>query len=257
MTNKRMINYKMLILLTIAVLMVLFTPGTVFADDEGEPKEESSVYTLEGFWARYNPEDVGYHVIDPKEKIWYLESENLLEFQIIKEDGDDSLLNHFVELNVKRVITTFDDPSAISFESETPPSYEVSEEDGILTFEVNKDNPSSLKEGQRYEFAFVFDDGIAYGFACATERDDLLCYTEEGHVWIVEDTESSDPLPEPGGVLVQNTEVASNSEPTQLIAEENENDSRVSNITVQVVVVCLFVVSFILFMIYRLKGRKK
>lgn len=260
MKTTTLINKKVFIIILISILLVSLMPSSVFADNEGEQtkEEEFTALTLEGFWARYHPEDAGYHVVDPKEKIWYLQKEEPLEFQIIREDGDEPLLDHFAEMAVNRVFATSEDPDKINYEKETPPSYDVSEDNGVLTFIINKDNLNSLKEGNRYEFIFNFDDGVAFGLAFATEKDNLLSYTEDGHVWIVGDTETSDSPPEPGRVLPQSSGEAPASESVQLITEDTSDDvSETTNIILPVILVGVIIVASALLMAYRFKIKKK
>lgn len=188
MKTKDLINLKALIVFLIMIFMILSMPMSVFADEEGDRIKEEDMPmagSLEGFWMRYNPEDIDYHVIDPMEKICIIGDEEPLEIRITKEENDGSLSDHFLEVTVNHIHTSADDMDKIYYEPENTPDYEMSEEDGILSFIFSKDILECPKDIKRYEFVFTFDDGKAYSLVWVTKKNDMLEYTESGHVWFI------------------------------------------------------------------------
>lgn len=240
MKTVKMINNKVLILFLIAILIALSMPMSVFADDEGDqPKDERYIYSLKDFWENYDPEDIGYHVVDPMEKIYLMESEEPLEIQVVREEDDGLLLEHFLGLTLTWVYSDTD-PTIINYVEAATPDYEVTEEEGVLTFIFSKDSLKSMENDQRYEFLFTFDDGQAYSLVWASDGSLNLVYTESGHVFL-EPPEIVDPYPLPAAGPVQNDEQKVNTEPVQMDEPimDNEpalvNESAIDNESVQLV----------------------
>lgn len=261
MKNKRMINYKLVILFIIAILLILSMPKLAFAEDEDQIKEEDlrRVSTLEGFWLEYSPEDIGYHVIDNMEKICILGDEEPLEIQITKEENDGSLLDHFTEVKVTNVNN---DIWEIFYEPEKTPDYEVSEKDGVLSFIFDKDELECPYDANRYEFLFMFDDGQAYSLVWATKGSDMLEYTEEGHVWFTPapDFKSLEEM----GVYLPTLDnelappITQEAESIQLIADETADEvSETRNIIFPIILVCAIITAIAVVAAYRMKTKKR
>lgn len=171
MNNIKTLNTKMLIILLLAIVMVLSMSVFAFAGDENSKEDGSMyIYSLKDFWENYNPEDVGYHVVDPMEKIYLMESEEPLEIQVAKDENGDAILDYFAGLTVTWVYS-IDDPTVICREEIEAPDYKVNEENNILNFVFDKENLKGLEDFQRYEFLFNFDDGKAYSLVWATEEE--------------------------------------------------------------------------------------
>ncbi len=262
MKNKVITDKKALILFLIAILLVLSMPMSAFAEDEDQLKEEvlPNPGSYEGFYLRYNPEDIGYHVTENREKICILGNEEPLEIKIAKEGNDGSLLDHFIDVKVTHIDN---DISDIFYKPEKTPDYEVFEEEGVLSFIFNKDCLECPYDSKRYEFLFMFDDGQAYDLVWATNKDDMLEYTEEGHVWIVPARDYTS-LEEMGVFLPTlsnetkiDSESAPESESAQLIAEDASDEvSETRNILAPIVLVCVIIAAFAIFMVYRMKTKK-
>lgn len=259
MKSIKMINTKALILFLIAILLVLSMPMAAFADDENQLKEEDmpGVGSFEGFWMRYDPEDIDYHVTDNMEKICILDDEEPLEIKIEKEENDGSLIEHFLDVTVSHVHTSLDDMTRLYFEPENTPDYDVFEEDGVLSFIFSKDALECPNDIKRYEFLFTFDDGQAYSLVWVTKETDKLEYTEGGHVWA---TPVPDITLEDLGISLPTAtdKAATGSESTQVIAEDVAEDiHETNNITAPVIVACVLAVAFALIILYhsRIKNR--
>lgn len=217
MKTVKMINNKVLILFLIAILIALSMPMSVSADDEGDqPKDERYIYSLKDFWENYDSEDIGYHVVDPMEKIYLMESEEPLEIQVVREEDDGLLLEHFLGLTLTWVYSDTD-PTIINYVEAATPDYEVTEEEGVLTFIFSKDSLKSMENDQRYEFLFTFDDGQAYSLVWASDGSLNLVYTESGHVFL-EPPEIVDPYPLPA------TAFADEEDPIGFALDENISD---------------------------------
>lgn len=262
--NNKAFNSKGLIILLLAILMTLSMSVFAFADDEDQLKEEElpKASTLEGFWLRYDPEDIGYHVTDNMEKICILGTEEPLEIKIVKEENDgSSLLDHFLEVTVTNINN---DITEIFYEQEDTPDYEMFEEDNALSFIFNKGNLECPYDAKRYEFLFNFDDGQANGLVWATNKDNMLEYTEDGHVWFVpaRDYKSLEEmgvyLPTLGNEPALTDESALDTDPVQLLAEEAVDEAyEESNIMIPVIIICALIVAVAAFVIYRSGMRKR
>ena len=243
-----------MIILLLTILMVMSMSVFAFADEEDQTKEGTVYwYSLEDFWENYNPEDVGYHVVDPMEKIYYMESEGPLEIQVAKDDHGDALLDHFAELTVTWVYST-DDPTVIYREPIDKPEYEVTEEMDVVSFIFSKDKLKDLEAGQRYEFLFTFDDGKAYSLVWATDDSMKLVYTESGHVFM----DSPTPVDLPSeGQTAQINDSSIDAVPAEPIAEDTTDEAaETRNITAPIVLVCVIIAAFAIFMVYRMKTKK-
>lgn len=249
---------KKIILVIFIILIVMSMPMMVLADDEGEQTEGGTFYwySLKDFWENYKPEDVGYYVLDNMEKIYVLGSEEPLEIKIVKEGNDSSPLDHFIGLTVNWVYSTYD-PTIIYSEEIESPEYEVTEEDGVLTFTFNKDNLKTLEDFQRYEFLFTFNDGRAYSLVWATENGDKLYYTEGGHVF---EKYPEEPPLEKMGVYgpTQAGETTADEGYVELITENYaEEVPETNNYSIPILLACVAAAVFAVFMAYRLKVRNK
>lgn len=187
------INSKVFIVFILAILMVLMMPAAAFADEEApigfalddNISDEDNVGSLEGFYSHYNPEDIGYHVVTPKEKIHIVGTSGSLDIQVAKEENNGSIMDHFIGVEVNRVYTSLEDVTTLFYEKADTPDYEVKEENGILTFTFDNDCLKIINSVSTYEIIINFDDGKAYSLVWVTKEPDLLGYTESGHVWIV------------------------------------------------------------------------
>ncbi len=258
MKNK-IINSQVLILFIISILIVLSIPMAAFADDEDQTKDETwYIYSLKDFWENYVYEDIGYHVVEPMEKIYEMESEEPLEIQVVKEENGGSDLDHLIGLTVNWVYS-IDDPAVIYSEEVDSPEYNVAEENGVLTFTFEKEKLKSLVDFQRYEFIFDFDDGKAYSLVWATKESGKLVYREEGHVFVEALKLEPDPDPIIGSVQNSNseTEYMSDIEPAQLIEEETTDEVYKTSINIHVIIGCFIVAAFTVLVICMLKVRKR
>lgn len=257
MKNKVIINSHMLIVFIIAILIVLSIPMAAFADDEDQTKDGTwYIYSLKDFWENYVYEDIGYHVVEPMEKIYEMESEEPLEIQVVKEENGGSALDHLISLTVNWVYS-IDDPSVIYSEEVDSPEYNVTEENGVLTFTFEKERLKFLEDFQRYEFVFNFDDGKAYSLVWATKESGKLVYREEGHVFVEALKLESEPNPVIGSVQNSETEIISDIEPAQIMAEETTDEVAKTSIKNPVIIGCFIVAAFIVIVIYWLKVRKR
>lgn len=232
------INNKVFIVFILAILMVLMMPAAAFADEEApigfalddNISDEDNVGSLEGFYSHYNPEDIGYHVVAPKEKIHIVGSSDSLNIQVAKEENNGSIIDHFTGVEVNRVYTSLEDVTTLFYEKADTPDYEVKEENGILTFTFDNDCLKIINGVSTYEIIINFDDGKAYSLVWVTEETDLLGYTESGHVWIVlEPSEvpvEPDPKVGPNGEIdmepIEELDISTpDNEAVQVATEEN------------------------------------
>lgn len=216
------INSRVFIVFILVILMVHIMYAIAFADEEGnQPKEERYIYSVNYFWENYNPEDVGYHVTDPMEKIYLKESEEPLEIRIVKEENEGTLLDHFLDLTVTWVYSD-EDPKIINYEQVNTPYYDVTEDEGELAFMFSRENMNLLEYDpcQRYEFLFTFDDGKAYSLIWAADKTLNLEYNEDGHVHPVPPEEDEHVPKEQMGDSEQVTEPTQDGL-VQVIADEN------------------------------------
>jgi len=254
-----MINIKVLAVFLALLFMIMSMPMSVFADEDGEviKEEMPNAGSLEGFWMRYDPEDIGYHVVDPMEKICILGDEEPLKIQITKEENNESLSDHFLEVTVTNIYTSFEDMNKLFYESCTTPEYEMSEEDGILTFIFSKDIFECPKDFKRYEFVFTFDDGKAYSLVWVTKENDMLEYTESGHVWFIPApivTLEDMGITEPTYVY----EESKDSVPVNIIEGEKVDEKASNgNYTWLIIIGCVIIVAIVAFVIYRFAFKSK
>lgn len=252
-----MISKKAFFVLFISIFIVFTFSAYAFADDEDQMKEEMpNASSLEGFWLRYNPEEIGYHVAEPMEKICIIGSEEPLEIQIIKEENDGPLIEHFIGLTLTHIYTSFEDLTSLFYEEEAAPDYEVTEENGILKFAINKDGLKCPDDLRSYEFLFTFDDGKACSLVWVTKESDLLGYTDGGHVWIVKEppTLNWDENPVERSNLIEESTVEGGD--TSLV-EESIDDVSEKNVTVILILSLLIIAVAAIYILYRLKNGKR
>lgn len=256
MKNK-IINSQVLILFIISILIVLSIPMAAFADDEDQTKEEiPNASSLEGFWLRYNPEEIEYHVAEPMEKICVIGSEEPLEIQIVKEENDGPLIEHFLGLTLTHIYTSFEDLTSLFYEEEAAPDYEITEENGILKFTVSKDGLKCPDDLRSYELLFAFDDGKACSLVWVTKEIDLLGYTDDGHVWIVKEppTLNWDENPVERSNLIEESTIEGGD---TLLVEEKNDDVSERNVKVILILSLLIIAVAVVYILYRLKNGKK
>lgn len=268
MKNTKFLGKKILLLVAVLIIIVMLIPTSAFAnDDDGIEKDEiPSAGSLEGFWMRYSPEDIGYHVVEPMEKICILGDEGSLEIQIIKDENDGSLLEHFLGVTVSNVYTSFEDLNKVFVELSDTPSYEISEEKGILNFTFSKDTLKCPYDIRSYEFLFSFDDGKAYSLVWIAKESDLLGYVDGGHVWIVKEPPELNwnEFPVEGAPEV-NT-ITAEDEQAQLIEKETDQvqvmenetdkiDTEIRRIAVPLILISVILFALSVFMI-RIRNKK-
>ena len=268
MKSTAMISRSIIVALFIVFIIVLTFSSLAFADDEENQISgfvwtdddfpiEDTVYSLEGFYTYYNPKSIGYNVADNMEKICILGSEEPLRIKIVKEENNDSMLDHFLGIDVNRVYTSFDNPTMIYYEKGTTPGFEVNEENNVLQFTFEKELLKVKNDAETYEFVFNFDDGKAYSLVWVTKESDLLGYTENDHVWTVRKAEESSPEPTPigdqtqGDIFKTGEESAFANESTHVIAEETADEtSEARNITDFVILAFVIMLVIAVYKIY-------
>lgn len=250
------ISKKVLFVLFISVLIALTFSTLAFADEDPNKDGDRYIYSLKDFWENYKAEDIGYHVTDHMEKIYLIDSEEPLEIQIEKEVNDGPLVDHFIGLAVNWVYSTYD-PTVIYYEEFIMPDYEVTEEGGTLRFTFSKDSLKSLVDFQRYEFLFRFDDGEAYSLVWATGPEHKLVYNEEGHVFV--EPLQLEPDPPIFGESIVTGETDVDSETEILLSDEAPSDevAEINNIIVPIILGCVIITAFAMFMAYRFKSKEK
>lgn len=257
MKNMERLCSIILLLFLILILIVLSMSVSAFAEDNEQTKEETMYrYSLKDFWENYDYEDIGYHVIDPMEKIYLIKSEEPLEIQIERERGEDSLLEHFLGLTVTWVYS-ISDPTIINYEQMISPDYKVKEKNGVLIFIFEKENLKSLVDLQRYEFLFSFDDGKAYSLIWATEESDKLVYREEGHVFI-NYPPLPDDLPSPAENLTKDVEIGVTDNAPQVVIDDiDDENSEVGCISMKPVLLISFAIGVIVILLLYVHIAKK
>ena len=234
------INSKVFIVFILVILMVLTMPSAAFADEE-DPigfaldeniSDEDNVGSLEGFYSHYDPEDIGYHVVAPKEKIHIVGTSGSLEIQVAKEENNGPVMDHFTGVEVNRVYTSLEDVTTLFYEKADTPDYEVKEENGILTFTFDNDCLKIINSVSTYEIIINFDDGKAYSLVWVTEETDLLGYTESGHVWIVLESPEVpvEPDPKVGPNGEKDMEPIEESDISTQVVEEANDDNTENNV---------------------------